>query len=93
MCRSVARDNQIGKLLFAPLEGRNARLYNLWERCWLHVLLAEEPLALREQRGHLAVWSLLTGDDTYWRILRNVLSLRIVRMLIAEFLAGRSSAV
>ncbi len=93
LCRSIARDNRIGKLLFAPWEGRNARLYHLWERCWLHVLLAEETLALREQRGHLAVWSLLTGDDTYWRILRNVLNPRMVGMLMAGSIAGRSSAV
>lgn len=91
LCRSIARDNQIGKLLFAPWEGRNARLYRLWERCWLHVLLSEEALALREQRGHLAVWSLLTGDDAYRRILGNMLHPRIAWMLIAGFLAGRSS--
>jgi flavin-dependent dehydrogenase len=89
LCRSIARDNRIGKLLFAPWEGRNPRLYDLWERCWLYVLLAEEQLALRERRGHLAVWSLLTGDDTYWGILRNVLSLRIIAMLIAGSLVRR----
>ena len=80
---------RICKLLFAPWEGRNPRLYDLWERCWLYVLLAEEQLALRERRGHLAVWSLLTGDDTYWGILRNVLSLRIIAMLIAGSLVRR----
>lgn len=92
LCRSIALDNQIGKLLFAPWEGRHPKLYDLWERCWLHVLLSEEPLALREQRGHLAIWNLLTGDDTYWRILRDILNVRTIAMLIVGFLVGKKPA-
>jgi flavin-dependent dehydrogenase len=83
LCRGIARDNQIGRLLFAPWEGRHARFYDLWERFWLRILLAEEALALRERRGHLAVWNLLTGDDTYWRILRDIMGLKVVATLIA----------
>ncbi len=87
LCRAIAYDNRIGQLLFAPWVGRQTRLYHLWERGWARILLAEESLPIQQRRGHLALWNMLTGDDSYGRITRNALHPRIVGTFVAGLLA------
>jgi hypothetical protein len=73
--------------LFWPWQGNQGRLYSLWERCWLRVLLAEQALPVSERRGHLALWNMLTGDDSYAHIARNALHPRIIRVMAAALMA------
>ena len=87
LCRAIARDNRIGQWLFAPWEGRQTPLYHLWERGWARLLLAEEALPIQQRRGHLALWNMLTGDDSYSSITRSALHPRILGALAAGLIA------
>jgi flavin-dependent dehydrogenase len=86
LCRSMALDNRIGQLLFWPWQGKRGWLYSLWERCWLRVLLAEQTLPAAQRRGHLALWNMLTGDDSYAHIARHALHPKIFGLVAAALM-------
>ncbi|OIO89626.1 MAG: hypothetical protein AUK03_14140 [Anaerolineae bacterium CG2_30_64_16] len=86
--RSIAWDNRIGQLLFWPWQGRESWLYRLWEQGWRHVLEAEQALPVHRRYGHLALWSMLTGDDSYARIARRALHPAIIGALLWSPFAG-----
>ncbi len=75
LCHAIARDNRIGRLLFALWEysRRSPRL----TEAWLRVLQAELSLSPEARGAHLALWGMFTGDDSYGTILRRLLSVPV----------------
>ena len=90
LCRAIARDNQIGRLLFALWERtrRNPRLVD----AWLAILRAERGLPVQDRSAHLALWGMFTGDDSYAAILRRLLGVRMGMRWIRHALIGERRA-
>ena len=87
LCRSIARDNRIGQLLFGTWQAHQGPLYELWGRSWLRVLLTEQTLPVGQRRGQFALWNMLTGDSSYAHIARHALHPRMFGGLIAAALS------
>jgi len=85
-CRSIALDNRVGRFLFWLWQQSQARPH--LARSWLRILLAEKALPMPKRHGHRALWGLLTGDDSYITIARNLLHRGGVGALAAIFLPG-----
>jgi len=86
LCRSIAWDNHIGQLLFWPWQGRQSWLNRLWERGWRHVLETEQALPVHRRYAHQALWSMLTGDDSYARIARRALHPAMIGVFLRSLL-------
>ena len=85
--RSITRDNRIGQFLFATWQGDKTPLYHLWERCWWHILSADEARPLAKRHSHLALWNILTGDASYTHIMLEALHPRILAAITVAALA------
>ncbi len=86
LCRSMALDNRVGRFLFWLWQQSQARPY--WARFWLRLLLAEKALPMPKRHGHHALWGLLTGDDSYITIARNLLRRGVLGALVGTFLSA-----
>ena len=72
LCRTIARDNTWGRLLFWVWQ--RSQSYPALARYWLSVLSFEQALPAQEQRVSIALWDLLTGTGSYGSICRTMLS-------------------